>query len=116
MWELVEYEGCLAVALHWSLDWTEPVRVRTLWVNRKEKWVESYYKEFVDLQLVNGSSFIAWNTRNGRYSGLDITGWEQVNQREQVPIPSRGGKDWEWTWHYGKWTKTWRASNLTAES
>ena len=23
----------------------------------------------------------------------------------EIPKPSRGGKSWEWQWHYGKWEK-----------
>lgn len=107
-WFFTEHDGKLAVTMGWSSDWNKPIEQMHLWVHPSEKYIESYYKEFVDLRVLEGNRFQAWNTRNGNYSTMDITSWGQVHLERPIKPPGRGGKDWKWEWYMGKWHKEWK--------
>lgn len=105
-YQLIDYEGKIAVASDWCNNWSKPVQERTVWVFPDK--VENYgdlnnYSEGKHA----GNNFVGfYNKVSWRYINfLCDTTANVVQEQRSIEPPSRGGKDWSWVWRDGRFTK-----------
>ena len=96
-WQLIDYNGKLAVTLGWSDYNEEPVRTRPVWVHPTEKWSD-YYTRFTQVTLRENNYFMCFDSQTYQSKPLYTEGWQMINEEEPIKPPSRGGKDWRWVW------------------
>jgi len=108
-WQLVNYNGRLAITLPWSTAYNgNPEEARALWVHPTEKWSE-YYERFTQIELRENDYFSCFDNTTYQTKPLYTGGWEQVCETRPVRPPSRGGRDWHWRWSEfsGEYVKEW---------
>jgi len=103
--DLLDYEGHIAVASEWHANWQEPRQSRTVWVfpDRAENYGDL---EKFEYQGYQGNYVGFYNTISWKYIHFlcDDTARVVFEQRP-VKAPGRGGKDWQWKWIDGKWAR-----------
>jgi hypothetical protein len=104
-WNLVNYNGKLAVTFGWSPDYDQPIERRDLWVSPKESWDEHYYSQYTQVRLGANGVFWCYSTLTCTEKPLHTQFWKHVQETREVKMPSRGGKNWKWVWRSGRWVK-----------
>lgn len=100
MYQLINYNGMLAIASPWITSFFAPKEKRVVYVS-DNFWIEGYYSQFTELVYRSGKKFVALSNRVNTTQMFDVDGWASVIERRDIAQPDQG-KD-KWVWFRGAW-------------